>query len=207
MRRSGACIAAILAVAVLPASPVGAHETQAVGELEVSIGWMDEPAHAGQRNAVEVAVADQNGNTPEDLEVSLVVEVLFGVQSTSLALVPGDRPGHFVAPLLPTRAGTYAFALTGHMADEAISITSECGPATFDCVTDASDLQFPERDPSVGELAARLESELSGPPDDAATAASAWPVGPTSLAAVAALLALASLALTLLRQGKTPRDA
>jgi hypothetical protein len=39
-------------------------------------------------------------------------------------------------------------------------MTSTCSPETFACVADVSDIQFPVKDPSAGQLADRISREL-----------------------------------------------
>jgi len=138
-----------------------AHETQRVDRLRLTIGWGDEPVFSGLRNSVEIDVSDAAGAPVTDPEGSLSAEVSFGSQRIVLPLQPaGDRPGKFRAWLVPTRPGSYTFHVTGTLKGQAIDVTSTCSDQTFDCVTDASDIQFPAKDPSAGQLADRLSREL-----------------------------------------------
>src|SRR5262249_5377596 len=90
----------------------GAHEKKSVGPFTLTIGWGDEPAFSGFKNAAEVDVADAAG-APVG-EGSLSVEVLFGEERMPLPLRPAfGRPGKFRAWLVPTRPGIYAFHITG----------------------------------------------------------------------------------------------
>jgi hypothetical protein len=142
--------------ALLPAlsPPASAHEKQAVGALHLTIGWGEEPAFTGSRNSVEVDVADATGAAVIDPQGSLSVEVSFGDERIVLPLLPsGHRPGKFRAWLAPTRAGTYSFHVTGTVKGQAIDVQSTCSEQTFHCVTDLSDVQFPVKDPSAGQIA------------------------------------------------------
>jgi hypothetical protein len=141
------------------ALPAAAHETKAAGAQRLTLGWGDEPALTGMPNSVDVAMADAAGTPVAGTAASLRVEVSFGDEVTVLALQPGATPGLFSAPLVPTRAGTYTFHVTGTAGGQAVDVTSTCSEQTFDCVTDAGDAQFPARDPSVGQLAARVEQD------------------------------------------------
>jgi hypothetical protein len=69
-------------------------------------------------------------------------------------------PGRFRASLVPTRAGTYAFHVTGTVKGQAVDVRSTCSESTFHCVSDASDLQFPAKDPSTGQLAESIGRAL-----------------------------------------------
>jgi len=147
-----------LLLAVPAAAP--AHVTKASGPLRVTLGWGEEPPLTGLRNFVEVAVSDASGAPVSDLGDSATVEVSFGEERITLPLLPAERPGEFRAVLVPTRPGTYAFHLTGTVKGRAIDATSTCSEETFECVAAASEVQFPVKDPSTGELAQRLDREL-----------------------------------------------
>jgi hypothetical protein len=147
---------AILSVAVLRA-----HDRKAAGPFVLTIGWGDEPALAGVRNFVDVAVADAAGAPVASPDTSLVVEVSFGGNRTTLPLAGrAQQPGRFRAPIIPSRAGTYSFHISGTIRHQAIDVTSTCSDKTFECVADTADLQFPAKDPSAGQLAERLERAL-----------------------------------------------
>ena len=149
------------AVILTCAASVLAHETKIAGSLRLTIGWGDEPAFTGLKNAVEVAVADAAGRPVTDLGESFAVEIAFGDQRVVLPLQPvRERPGTFRAWLVPTRSGAYAFRFTGTARGQIIDTTSTCSPKTFSCVADLSDLQFPVKDPSAGQLAERVTRTL-----------------------------------------------
>jgi hypothetical protein len=147
-------ILAAIAVALVAVAPVAAHEKKAAGPVVLTIGWGDEPALAGIRNSVDVAVADSTGTPVAGADVTLTVQVSFGTDQTTLALAPEARqPGKFRAWIIPTRAGTYTFHVSGTVRRQPIDVTSTCSDKTFECVVDASELQFPAKDPSPGQLA------------------------------------------------------
>ena len=103
----------------------------------------DEPAFAGSRNSVVVALSDSAGPLKEPA-ASLSVEISFGTERLTLPLEPAfGRPHEYRAWLVPTRAGTYTFHVTGKVKDQAIDITTTCSESTFHCVADASEIQFP----------------------------------------------------------------
>lgn len=145
-------IAVLLGIGV-----VSAHEKKTAGALVLTIGWGDEPAYSGIRNAVEIDVADATGVPVADPEASLAVDVSFGGERMTLPLAPaGRQPGKYRAWLVPTRAGVYAFHVTGNIRHQAVDVTSTCSEKTFACVLDSADVQFPTRDPSPGQLADRI---------------------------------------------------
>jgi len=153
---------AIVAILLLAAwTPAAAHETKGVGDLRLTVGWGEEPAFSGFRNFVEVDVADAAGRPVADLGGALSVEVSFGDERISLSLLPDrGQPGKFRAWLVPTRPGTYSFHITGTAKGQAIDMTSTCSQETFACVANVSDIQFPVKDPSAGQLADRISREL-----------------------------------------------
>ena len=77
-----------------------------------------------------------------------------------LPLLPAERQGTFQAVLVPTRPGVYTFHVMGTVKKRPINATSTCSEATFECVVDASDVQFPAKEPSSGQLADRIERAL-----------------------------------------------
>jgi hypothetical protein len=66
----------------------------------------------------------------------------------------------FLAPVVPTRPGTYTFHLTGKVRNQSIDITTTCSEKTFDCVQDGAAIQFPVKDPPAGQVVERLERSL-----------------------------------------------
>ena len=166
-----ACGAVMVSICVAPAA---AHERQTVGQYHLTIGWGDEPAYTGFKNAVTLAIADAAGAPVADAGASLSVEVSFGNERVLLPLQPAfQRPGEFRAVLVPTRSGTYSFHFTGSVKGQSIETTSTCSDQTFHCVAESTDIQFPAKDPSPGQLAdgisrALLRAERAN--DSAATA-------------------------------------
>ena len=160
---------AALAVSIVGAGSVSAHDRKAVGPLQLAIGWGDEPAFTGSRNSVVVSISDAAGPLKEP-GGALTVEITFGSERITLPLQPAfGRPHEFHAWLVPTRAGTYTFHITGKVKTQNIDVTTTCGEKTFHCVVEASEIQFPAKDPSVGQLAERMDRAL--PRADRATAA------------------------------------
>ena len=156
-------------------APALGHEKKAVGPVHLVIGWGTEPAVSGSRNSVEVEIQDRAGKPVVDGTAQLSVQVTFGDQTVQLPLLPsGDRPGHYSAWLVPTRAGTYTFHLAGKVKGQTIATTSTCSDKTFDCVVDGSDMQFPAKDPTNAELADRLSRSLPRAERATAAATRAW---------------------------------
>jgi hypothetical protein len=182
-----------VATSLLAAASAAGHDRKQVGDVRLVIGWGDEPAFSGLKNAIEVDVADAKGQ-PVAEDASLAVDVSFGDQHVMLPLRPArGQPGRFRALLQPTRAGTYAFHITGTVKGQAIDATSTCSGTTFACVIDVADIQFPVKDPSAGQIADRMSRELAraGTATDAAGSARTMSMAALGGALVAIAVAFA----------------
>lgn len=185
--RRGLITTLILILTFRVATPA-AHERRTVGQLQLTIGWSDEPVFSGSRNAVELRVADLSGAAVNDPEAVLTVEVSFGEARITVPLRRTREPGTFKGWLLPNRPGTYTFHITGRVRQQVVDVTSTCSATTFDCVNDVGAIQFPAQDPTLGQLADRVTRAL---PREERTAET----GLTTRSIAMAGLALAGLAL------------
>jgi hypothetical protein len=189
----------VAAMFALACAPLAAHDTASAGSIRIAIGWGEEPAFSGLRNAVEVDLTDAQGAPVQVLNGSLSAEVSFGDRRVTLALRPVPQaPGRFTAWLVPTRPGTYSFHITGTVNGQAIDVTSTCSETTFDCVADVADVQFPARDPSPGQLAERVNRTLPRAERAIETAGRARTAGYAALT-IAALALVAAFAFNVRR--------
>ena len=154
---------ALAAIILLAAwTPAAAHETKAVGGMRLTVGWGEEPAFSGFRNFVEVDVADGAGHPVVDLGGgALSAEVSFGDERIPLSL----RAGAWTAGQVPRVAGAHEagnIQLSYHRHDQGPGDRHDVDllRQTFACVADVSDIQFPVKDPSAGQLADRISREL-----------------------------------------------
>lgn len=181
--------------------PVQAHETRDVGGHSIVVGWAEEPAFVGFVNAVSFR-ASEGGRGIEGLQMR--VEVLFGDKDATKKTEPlnlsgafGD-PGHYTASIIPTSPGQYTFHITGSIDNEPFDQFFTSGEETFDGVRETTELQFPERHPSTGELASRLNETSVGIGQEAdqaeeqAKTARLFAIGAAALAVIALLVALIS---------------
>ena len=169
--RSSRRIRLVLLLAVLGSSltfapSVAAHAHQHIGELEVVIGWLNEPTFVGQPNGVEITISDHDGEPVLDLaEGDLMVVVSTADQETApLPLSPGfsltggfGTPGQYEAELLPTTPGEYTFHFTGAIHDERVDLSITSGEETFSPVRSSSDIEFPVKVPALADVATRLD--------------------------------------------------
>jgi len=190
MRRSIRALARIaivgLAVSlpVAPTRPASAHQHRHVNGFDTTVGWSEEPAYSGFKNAVVFIIegsagegdhADEGSDehaegTPiEDAE--LEVEVFFGAGMAGESIGPMElaaafgSPGEYRAFLVPTRPGTYTFHVFGTAGGQEIDEVYTSGEAganeesegTFNDMQNPTDVQFPERDLTGGEVTERLD--------------------------------------------------
>jgi hypothetical protein len=148
-----ALLGSILAAALWP-GVVSAHFNKDVGngQYRIQLGFQNEPAFAGQANALYLKVEQYatGGTKPvDDLASTLTAEVSKDGQTFSRPLVPiGD--GQYVLPFVPTAEGDYTFHVSGKIDDAAIDESVTSGPNTFDTVQPLSAIEFPLPQPDLG---------------------------------------------------------
>jgi hypothetical protein len=158
--------AVITTLIVGSAGPALAHEERTVGKYHFAVGFGDEPAYAGQKNSVELILAGPNDQPVVDLTDTLKVEVMFGNQKLELPLQPNfevgefGNPGDYRAWFFPTRAGAYTFHFFGTIKGQHVDQSFTSSPTTFAEVTDASQVEFPVKDPTVAQVAQRIDREF-----------------------------------------------
>jgi hypothetical protein len=188
------------------ATPASAHAVQTFGgRYTIAIGWLHEPAYAGDLNAVQLLIKDSAGHPVSDLgSADLHVQVVSGgVTSTKFDFDPSldedtglGTPGEYDAPLIPTVAGSYTFVLSASVHGVTIQQSYTSGPTTFATVTDATAVEVPTGVPSEAELATRISRDaqrLAAAQNDARDASAA--------AGRATILGIAGIAIGILLGG------
>lgn len=173
-----AALVTMLMVFLAPAAL--AHEERGVGAFEFAVGLGAEPAYVGQPNSVQLLLA-RGGEPVLDLGDTLDVEVSFGdADPLQLTLEPFFEEGEFGtlgdyrAWFIPTSVGSYTFHFSGTIDGQDVDETFTSSPQTFDDVVSTDAIQYPEKVPSAGDLADRIdrvEPRLTSAIDDARTAA------------------------------------
>jgi len=184
--------AGILVIAL--ASTTQAHVLKDVGPYSVALGWSVEPTYVGQVNAVQVVVKDKSGKAVTDLadgDLKVVVSI-GGQDSPALSLdnkFDADTglgvPGDYEASLTPTAPGDYTFHLTGKIHGQAVDETATSSDSTFNAAVESTDVQFPNKLPSLTEITTsldRINARLSASASPAASAASPAPSADVGLA-------------------------
>ena len=181
LRAAGISFGAALLLSLVVSSAVSAHVVKQFGTYSVAMGWLHEPTYVGVENAVQVVVKDAGGNPVNDLapgDLKVVVSTA-GQQTAALPLQPSfdpdtglGTPGEYTASLIPTQVGDYTFHLTGSIHGTAVDETSTSSDQTFDSVTAGTDVQFPVKEPAIGDVST-LVQRVDGRATSAQSAASA----------------------------------
>jgi hypothetical protein len=175
-----------------------AHEQRSVGKVRMTVGWVDEPAYTGFRNAVQLFLKDASGKPILDIGDGLKVEVIFGTQKTAaVSLDPSfdpdtglGTPGEYDASIIPTRPANYTFHFVGTVRGQRIDQSFTSSEKTFAPVTEAAEVEFPVKDPSQAEvsgLLARLQPRVDEAQSSARDASAAAAQG-RSLAVIGIIL-------------------
>jgi hypothetical protein len=171
-----------------------AHVLKDFGPYSVALGWSVEPTYVGQVNAVQVVVKDKAGKAVTDLaDGDLKVVVSIGGQD-SAPLSLDNRfdedtglgiAGDYEASLTPTTPGDYTFHLTGSIHGQAVDETATSSDSTFNSAVEATDVEFPNKLPSLTEITTsldRINARLSASPSPAASGAAPAPSADAGLA-------------------------
>jgi len=172
MRRRllAAMVTATLAGLLIPllTGPASAHEEKAVGKYHFMVGFGDEPAYAGEKNSVQLILADAKDKPVTDLGNTLKVAVTTGsAEPLDLAMEPFFEVGEFGTPgdyrafFIPTAPGSYSFHFTGTIKGQKIDQTFKSGPDSFSDIEDPAQVQYPVQQPTGGQLATRADRETA----------------------------------------------
>jgi len=150
--------------------PASAHEARKIGKYDVEVGFGDEPAYTGDKNSVQLLLNEANDKPVVDLGDTLKVDITTGsstddTQKLSMTMQPnfevgGDgTPGDYRAWFVPTAPGPYTFHFTGSIKGQKVDEKFTSSPTTFDEVQDPAQVEFPIKDPTTGQLTARVDRE------------------------------------------------
>ena len=156
-------LAALALAAVLTVISVGvalALEQRLVGKYQFVVGFLSEPSFTGLPNSLDLRITDNETKKPvEGLEKTLQAEVIYGASTMPLTLrARFGQPGAYVADLVPTKAGTYIFHITGDIQGQKVDEKFESGPGRFNDVQDMTALQFPQKVAPASDLAAQVKA-------------------------------------------------
>jgi hypothetical protein len=194
---------AALALMLGAVAGASAHEHRAVGNYELTIGFLNEPALLNEPNGLSLEVmffpdgvpteeeegthAEEEGEPVEGLEETLQAEVIVGGGANTKQLqleAAFGEPGAYEGMFIPTLAGDYTFHIFGEIDGTPVDESFDSGPETFSSVEGLEDLQFPNTvaDPAtlsstVQELQTKVDSLDSGDSSSDSTARTLGVVG------------------------------
>lgn len=127
-----------------------AHQTKKFGNINVEVGWANEPSLAGQLNTVTVGITTASDNKPVANAVeNLQATIKKGGDTKTLDLLPQEQVGLYGAQVIPTQIGQYQVVFSGTVKGQAID-----GSIPLDDVADPNTINFPKTAGSSGSGAA-----------------------------------------------------
>src|SRR5436853_4124765 len=135
-----------LLIGVFTASTALAHEVRPVGSYSFVVGFINEPAYAGQQNSIDLTICKGEkcnyevkdgmrvlSNPLIDADKTLKAEVSQGSAAPlSLPLEPRwNNPGKYASYFVPSKVGTYSFHIFGTLEGTQINEKFTSGPKTF----------------------------------------------------------------------------
>jgi len=116
-----------------------AHQTKKFGNVNIEIGWANEPPLAGQLNTVTAGITNASDNKPiPDAVGQLQATIKKGGDTKALDLVPQEQEGLYGAQVIPTQIGQYEVVLKGNVSSQVID-----GSVPLDIVVDPKQLSIP----------------------------------------------------------------
>jgi len=120
-----------------------AHIIKKFGDVQVQVGWSNEPPLTGQINNVIIDVNQTSGKTQTPVINALAnmnILVKYGGVTKALDFLPSPTTdGLYLGQLIPTRVGSYYLLLNGTIQDQKISWN-----APLDLVDSSQKLNFPD---------------------------------------------------------------
>jgi hypothetical protein len=120
-----------------------AHITKNFGNIQVEVGWGNEPPLVGELNDVIVQVNQTSGKNSQTPVINALgnmdVAVKYGGLTKPLDFVPSEETeGMYNGQMIPTRIGSYSLVLNGTIQDQKIS-----AEIPLDLVESTQKLNFP----------------------------------------------------------------
>jgi hypothetical protein len=137
-----------------------AHKTVNVENLDIEVGWQDEPPLVGFMNAITFEINENTSDGQSGVKnafKNLVATVKSGGLEKTLDIDSDPQAGHYHSKIIPTRTGSLVVELKGEI--NGIPINSEI---TIDDVEDKSLLAFPDTAGSSDQDVVALKNAISG---------------------------------------------
>jgi hypothetical protein len=151
--------AALLITSSTPSA--SAHERRAVaGKFTFVVGFLNEPALLEEPNGISLAVTNSQTNEPvEGVEKTLKADIIVGGETKTVDLrARFGMKGAYTSDIFPTKTGTWVFRFYGNIDGTQIDERFESGPGRFNDVEAKTNIAFPSKQPSIGELAQRVQT-------------------------------------------------
>lgn len=134
--------------------PAWAHGHTEVGDYELVIGFINEPAYQGEPNGLDLRVTNMTNEQPvTGLEATLQAEIIFGESTREVPLrARFGQEGAYIADVLPTVAGDYTWHIWGEIEGTPVDVTMTSGPETFSGVQSKDVVAFPAAEPVAADV-------------------------------------------------------
>jgi len=120
-----------------------AHTTKKFGNIQIQVGWSDEPPLTGLLNNVIIDVNQTNGKIQTPIINALAnmnILIKYGGVTKSLDFLPSPAiDGLYLGKMIPSRVGSYSVVLNGTIQGQKISSQSP-----IDLVDSSQKLTFPD---------------------------------------------------------------
>ncbi len=135
-----------------------AHERRTLGDYELVVGWVGEPAYVDEPNQVDFRVTKTQTSEPvEGLERTVKVEISYGGQTKTADLRPRfGQKGAYVADIMPTRIGDYIFRFTGDINGMPLDARFDSADGQFSKSEAKTEVAFPEAPVGIAQLQDRV---------------------------------------------------
>lgn len=137
-----------------------AHKTITVQNLEIEVGWQEEPPLVGFMNAITFEINENVSDGQSGVKnafKNLVATVKSGGVTKTLNIDSDIQAGHYHSKIIPSRTGSLVVELKGDI--NGIPINSEIN---IEDVEDKSLLTFPDTASSSDQDVAALKNAMSG---------------------------------------------
>ncbi len=137
-----------------------AHTKVTVQNLDIEVGWQDEPPLVGFMNAITFEINENTSDGQSGVKnafKNLVVTVKSGGLEKTLDIDSDPQAGHYHSKIIPTRTGSLVVALKGDV--NGTPINSEI---TVEDIEDKSLLSFPDTTGSSDQDVVALKNAMTG---------------------------------------------
>lgn len=133
-------LALLVLLAAFNFHPALAHTTLKHGDVQVEVGWGNEPPLVGQLNTITLEVTKISDGQPITNALAQAdIRLTKGTATKQLDFQPQEEPGVYAAKVLPTQTGQLSLVLSGTIGGQAFDDTAE-----VEDVEDTSLLEFPQ---------------------------------------------------------------